>query len=441
MFINTSGGNENYFAKLTILQHRIDHPNADNLIGWIIDGNRVWTTKDYNVGEEVVYFPIESQINPVILNRLNLYQTSALNQDQSKKGYFGDHGRVKAVKLRGEPSEGIVLRWKDILSAIDCSEYNPVVEDKYFDTISYEKNTVIICNKYVPVVQQQAVNFKDNRREKNKIRNKFILIDNQFRFHQDTPQFKANLNRFKPDNIISITDKWHGTSGVSARVLIKKRLSWFEKILSRFVNITTTEYTDINSSRTVIKSIGKNKKHGGYYGDLWNIAHESIKHALLDGITLYYEIVGFNKNSYIQKDYDYGCKPGEFKVIVYRITYTSPDGNVIDFTWQQIKDYCTKFGLTHAVELYYGRLDELIAREIYSIYSEEQYTDRLIGEELLNYARRYLEQNCKYCFKKVPAEGIVIKIDGLDNRVYKLKSFAFLQKESKDLDTANHVLN
>ena len=54
---------------------------------------------------------------------------------------------------------------------------------------------------------------------------------------------------------------------------------------------------------------------------------------------------------------------------------------------------------------------------------------------LIAMSKEYLERQCKYCVNKVPAEGICVRIDGKQSYMtYKLKSKAFLLKETKDLD-------
>ena len=51
-----------------------------------------------------------------------------------------------------------------------------------------------------------------------------------------------------------------------------------------------------------------------------------------------------------------------------------------------------------------------------------------------NDSRFYMEQNSPDCKHKVPHEGIVIKKEGSWSSAFKLKTFAFLNKEQKDLD-------
>ena len=51
-----------------------------------------------------------------------------------------------------------------------------------------------------------------------------------------------------------------------------------------------------------------------------------------------------------------------------------------------------------------------------------------------NDSRFYMEQNSPDCKHKVPHEGIVIKKEGSWSSAFKLKCWAFLNKEAKELD-------
>lgn len=134
----------------------------------------------------------------------------------------------------------------------------------------------------------------------------------------------------------------------------------------------------------------------------------------------------------IQKQYDYGCDAGypmdprtkpQHKFLVYRMTYTKPDGNTIEFTWQQIKNYCIKYSLEHVKELFYGT-NFVFGRT----YDADQW--------LAHLQEKYLEKDCIHCINKVPAEGIVVRRDGQPTfSAYKLKSKRFLEKETKQLDS------
>ena len=45
-----------------------------------------------------------------------------------------------------------------------------------------------------------------------------------------------------------------------------------------------------------------------------------------------------------------------------------------------------------------------------------------------------MEMNSPDCKNKVPHEGLVIKKEDMHSRAWKLKCFAFIQGESKELD-------
>ena len=179
--------------------------------------------------------------------------------------------------------------------------------------------------------------------------------------------------------------------------------------------------------------------------DRWNIAFNVIEEYLQKGLTVYAEIVGYMPNGQmIQKDYDYKCvynpksfdyqkmTPKQmyharlFDIVVYRITYTNVDGKVFEFSTQQVKEFCKKYGLHSVKELYYGRAENLFPNLNINEHWHEEF--------LTNLRNMYLEQRSILCNNNVPEEGIVLRreVNGID--VYKLKSINFLEKESKMLD-------
>ena len=66
----------------------------------------------------------------------------------------------------------------------------------------------------------------------------------------------------RPDDLISITAKIHGTSGISARVLCKQELNWKQKIAKWLTGEEFNIYDGLYSSRTVIKNQFYNKNVG-----------------------------------------------------------------------------------------------------------------------------------------------------------------------------------
>jgi hypothetical protein len=404
--------NPNYAAQIVQLKNKVNHPNADRLIGWIVQGCRVWTSLDYKEGDICIFFPIECQINKDLLSQLNMFRNKDLNIDKNKSGLFCDKGRVKALKIRQEPSEGFLLKIETFKEALFKISIDKNLEYEIGDIFD-EACNVSVCRKYVI---RESRNSNGSNKEK-KIREKFHLVENQFRLHYDTEKLATCEYLLNPGDICVILDKWHGTNLVSSKVLVERKLTWLEKIAKFFgCKVQESEYDYVFSSRKVIKRVGETNNEGQsfYKENIWHLAHETIKHALIDGMSMYCEIVGYTPDgSMIQKDYDYGCRIGEFKVFVYRITTTNVNGDVFEWDWASIKNYCEKFGIMHAVELYYGPI---------------QFTLEQLKE-------KYLENDCVYCNNKVPAEGIILRNESINKIAKKLKAFRFFEKETKQLDT------
>ena len=113
-------------------------------------------------------------------------------------------------------------------------------------------------------------------------------------------------------------------------------------LLKLGLKLETTYYSNIYSSRKVIKNDDINKTMHFYNEDIWKKGNDRLLEYLDKGMTIYYEIVGYlADNSVIQKVkgkiFDYGCEPGKFEIYIYRITYTNVDGKVYEFSPQQIQ--------------------------------------------------------------------------------------------------------
>lgn len=460
--------NSNYAAKVKKLSDPVTHPNAERLEGFNIDGNTVWYGKGLLKKEDIViFFPVECQINPSILSYLNLFAEKALNTDKEKAGYFDSKGRVKALRLRGEPSEGFIIPVTTFYNALfgedianHPSKYPEV--NTIFDTIE----DTWICKKYIPVAAKNS----GTGEKREKVGLSEIVIENQFRFHYDTEKLQNNLDEINPEDWIVITKKLHGTSAVFANVLTRKNLNLREKIARMFgVKVPTEEYTRMYSSRSIIKRVeGKyhTEKQGYYNDDIWGLCYEAIKGNIEPGITLYGEIVGYLPGGkMVQKNYDYGYKEPHksetFKTLidnsninltetqkynldciygvnygfhVYRITYTNSYGNVLEYTWEQLKNYCKKYNLQHVPEMF-SAIAMAYTRGMEDGSDIDQWRKEFF-EGLRKDVCFEMEQLDSMCANDVPAEGICIRRETRNIKVFKLKCFRFLEKESAELDSA-----
>lgn len=410
--------NPNYCATIVEIKKLIPIENADRLQTASILGNSVIVSKELQIGTKGIYFPLECQITEQFLSKHNLLREKEKNVDTYKSGFFELNGRVRAMTLRGQKSEGFFIPFYSLHSAYSDLESLEVGTD--FDRLHHE----FICRKYV-------VKEKSNKSTSQKQISR--LVDNQFHLHIDTVQAKKNFHNIKPDDIISITDKWNGTSAVFANVLTHRNLKWYEKLLLKMgIKVETTEYGNVYSSRKVVKNkyINKEVAKGFYDIDIWSIVNEEIKSIIPKGISIYGEIVGYipRSNKAIQGGYTYNCQSNTYKFVIYRITNTTLDGHVTEYTWQQIKDFCAKHELEHVKEFYYG-----YAKDLYSYIPIDDEWNEIVLSQLVGDFN--LEKRCRYN-PTMPAEGIVIRKDELyDCTPMKLKSFAFLKYETDLLDS------
>lgn len=452
----------NYLAKVVQLTENdfSKHPNADALKIAHIGGYNVIVGIDEQPGL-YIYFPALSQINENLLTYANLYRHKEKNSNpESKTGFFEDNGRVKAIKLRGVVSEGFLLPVETLQNFIVSSvnvELTDIPVNFEFDSVEHDNKSFWICKKYrIKTYERRNTGSKPIKSSKG-----FNRIDEtQFKFHYDTVQVKKEPWCISPQDLISLTEKIHGTSGISAYVLCKKPLTFWNKLgnilLGHKWDRENKYYDYIYASRTVIKNQYYNKNVGnGYYGvDIWAEADKIVRPYLTKGMTAYYEIVGYlPTGAYIQKNYDYGCVPpkeGEpythekhFKVRVYRITITNVDGVSHEFSAREVQQWCKQVGLTPVEEWYYGLAGNLYLDLRQDVNGEPMYPEdwnQLFWEKLANDKNFFMECNSPSCNNKVPHEGLVIKKEDMIPRAWKLKCWNFLSKvDQMELD--NNISN
>lgn len=409
MKLEISDNSKNYTCQVVRVTHLRKHSNADRLLCTTVQGNNVICGLDTKENELYLYFPLESQLSETLCKANDLIK----RKDETGKqagGMFEQSRRVKCLKLRGEKSEGFLAPIEYLRKVGITGELQEGMEFNSIDGIE-------ICRKYTVTVKEVQTKTKQ---KKAKVHSK--ILDNQFRLHYDTSPFKKNISHFGKDDIVSITQKLHGTSIVMSNLICRKKLSLMEKVLKFCkVNIIENHYDYIYSSRKVIKNLDLDVKNF-YSDDIWGMAFSRYKDSIQKGFSVYGEIVGQLPNGqWIQKDYSYGTNPKEWELYVYRITYTNEDGLVNELSWQQIKNYCSLNFLKHVPELFYGRISELFKYE-----SEESFIQEL--------SDKYLE---KVLPEKVPDEGVCIRNESKDFIAYKLKSFAFFEYETKQLDSNN----
>ena len=393
-------------------------------VSWL-DNLRLATVFGYGclVGKDsqpwkYIFFPAETIISDEFLRENNLYRHENLNKDTTKKGFFGDDRRVKAIKFKWVVSSWLLIPITSLNYLGYGDEYSELRIGDNFHSIDGKE----VCRKYRRPLSPMRLNWNWVLWKR---KNFDRIIPTQFRFHLSTPQFLKFLGDFREWDRIVITEKLHGTSAVFSNVLTRRRL-WIMETMARalWIRVEEHEYFPIYSSRTVIKNadINMNVDGGFYWEDIWGTYAKILESKIEKGITLYGEIVGYTSSwAYIQQGYSYGCKPWESKFYCYRITYTTPEGNVIEFTDSQIRQYCSirSIDVVPLVPMKWDRMYQ----------SENRF------EQIAEHYSKDIEIMCPMNDNKVPREWVVIRRDGQEFfSAYKLKSQLFLTWESKQID-------
>jgi len=433
MKLSTKENSTNYTCNVVEIKDLYEIPNADRIQKATVLGVDVVCSKDVKVGDKMLYFCSGTKLSEDYCKMNNLYERSEDNLDTTKKGFINSKCRVRAIKLKGIISDGLLMPLSSLKPFLEQGSINSFkVGDSFTDI-----NGNSLCEKYFVPVRNSNVGGKAPKKPKRISR----LIDNTFFLHNDTENLRRNIHKLNPNDIIGIHYKKHGCQATFANIPVKKNLKWYEKLAKKLgLNIVDTEYDIVYSSRKVVKNEYLNPKSGGgFYGeDIWGVVAKEIGHLIPKDWSLYGELIGFTPSgSFIQKDYDYGCKVGEHKFYVYKISVVNPDGKVIYLTDKQIQEWCDKVGLLYSdTFIYYGFVDGIFESKEFldwDVLTKEQERDTW-QETLLDYLEyKYNEKDCYMCTTPLPEEGIVLRVEKLEQyEVYKLKSKRFILKESND---------
>ena len=347
---------------ITTLKNVREHPNADKLVLATCFESTVCVAKDkYYEGQLGVYFETDLQLSMEFCEKNGLLAVYE-NGVNVSGGYMDPTKRnVRAIKLRGEQSDGLFLPLDCLAyTGVDMSSLTPEVQITVL-------NGHEICRKFIPVAKApKIVAGGAGKRVKRRAKQPIAPI---FFEHKDTEQLQYHLDDFKCGDLIEITRKLHGTSGRTSHTKVLKgyKRTFLDWLLRREgTPIYDWGYVS-GTRRTVLNSYD-----GGYYGsnEFREQYHKLFEGKLLKGETVYYEIVGFTHdgtsimascaNSRLKdKDFirqygetttfSYGCEPTGQKVVidgdkttyepapisdiyVYRMTMTNEDGDVVEYT-------------------------------------------------------------------------------------------------------------
>jgi hypothetical protein len=376
-----------YYGYIVKIDKLREHPNADKLQIATFFGNDTCIGLEAQIGDIGVYFPCDGQLSVEFC--LNNHLLRKLPDGTPDTGYMDpDKRNVKAIKLRGEKSDGIYLP----ISCLDyCFGESAAAHFKVGDRLDVA-NGHAICTKYIPRTNHRIGKPSDG----NRTRKKKAPIAPLFNEHADTEQLAYNLGAFKPGDEIEITLKMHGTSQRTGYLPVfkgYKRSLWDKITRKEGTPIYDWDYIT-GTRRTVLDSFD-----GGFYGsnEFREQYHEFFKNRLQKGEEVFYEVVGFthtgtsimaecsnkkmNDKEFIKQygdttTFSYGCHPQGWNnkdmgynlghcepqsdIYVYRMTMTNEDGFVVEYTPDFMRYRCEQMGVKTVPVMWRGYADETI---------------------------------------------------------------------------------
>lgn len=411
-----------YEAYVTILKNVRKHNNADKLQVGECFGNQVVVDLNYKEGDIGIYFPTDGKLSKEFAETNNLLRKKDENGNNIGGYLDPDKRNIKAIKLRGEKSDGLFLPLKSLEQFCDIKKLN--IGDR-ITTL----NGTLICEKYIPRTNKRATNnTKINKKKKKNV--EFPL----FAEHVDTEQLDYNLDEFKQGDTVYLTIKMHGTSQRTGLLPKENNKNILSKLKNKYFK---TKYDAVTGTRRVV--IDSFEKDTGFYGndkfrEQW---HKFFKERLQKGEEVYYEVVGYvNEDTPIMPDgnnkkiqdkdfikqygdttrFSYGCEKGFCQAYVYRMTMTNEDGYVVEYPWELVKTRCEEIGIPTVLEV-----DKFL------------FTTQ---EDLLERVNKYLDIPDPIGKTHI-AEGIVARIDNRKSfKAFKKKGFYFKVLEGIIKDTA-----
>ena len=347
-----------YSAYVTRIKNLRKHTNADRLLCGECFGNTVIVGLDTQPDELGVYFPVDGKLGVEYATKNNLLRRKD-DSGNSVGGYLDpDRRNIKALKLRGEKSDGLFMP----LSSLDGFTDTSALKDG--DTITI-LNGVTICEKYIPRRKNRTAMVVGGRTRK-----RHDPIAPLFAEHADTEQLAYNLNAFLPGDLVEITLKMHGTSQRTGYLpsLIGYKRTLLDKLLRR-IGTPIYDWGYVSGTRRVVLD----SYDGGFYGsNAFREQHSKVFEGKLHkGETVYYEVVGFTQDGQpimascdnkkvgdkefakkygAQTVFSYGCYP-EYRsapqsdFYVYRMTMTNEDGDVVEYPPDFMRYRCEQMGV------------------------------------------------------------------------------------------------
>ena len=313
---------------LAKVEEILPHTNADRLevvrvLGWYT----ITQKGAFKVNEPIIYIPVDSILSEEL-------ETLLFPPDSKIKL---DKRRVRAIKIRGTVSQGMVIPLKELVG-----NYPKLATKKLGDDVA----EIINVTKYEP--PQPPAYMGGNQVIKRK-------INPHFKEYTDINKVQFYPNVLMENEEVYVSEKIHGCSSrwgylpTEPNTLLKK--------IRQFLHILP-QYEWVYGSHKV-QLQDKPKNHKGYYSEnVYYIIGEqyNLKDKLEDGVVLYGEIVGKG----IQKGYTYGHNE-DYAFYAFDISINGEYLNPAEFM-----KYCDRYNIPRVPVLYEGPYSTKLAWELAS---------------------------------------------------------------------------
>lgn len=368
---------ENFRVPVTQIKALNLLPNSDRLeVATVFDFNVVVKRGQYQIGSSVIYVPVDSVL-PAPLEAKIFGENSKIKLNK---------GRVKQIRIRGFPSQGMLI--------------DPV--DTGLGDLEEGENLADVLQivKYEPEVPSYQKNQPGVKKERNK------SWENPY-MHE----YGGLLNvKWYPELFIEgqevvYQEKVHGSNARAALLPYKPKNLW-QKLL-KLLKLAPDYQFAYGSNKVQLQS----KSYTGYYDE--NIYAEAckkydIKNKLKPHETVYFEIYGDG----IQKNYTYGCKKNERRIVVFDVKVLANDCKSTRWlSTSELAQWCQDRGLPMVPVVYAGK------------HSKEEAKNATIGRSLLG--------------SQPIREGIVIKDPNETVSFIGKKYLKYLSEDYLDLDTSD----
>lgn len=412
----------NHQAIVSRVTETVDIPGANTVHTAVVLGEFCICGKDVKKGDIGILFPEGLQLSEEYTKENNLYRKSENNKDTTKSGYFEENRRVRAQTFLKVRSTALFMPLESV--AYTGVPVESLTVGTQFSDLDYKP----ICQKYMNAATLKAASQGNAKAQKKNLTPDFLE-------HVETAQFKHVAGQISEGSLIYFHAKKHGTSGRTAHTRIFLDLPWWKRAINKVAPIFPEWGWDFaTGTRRVVLKSGKSASEGFHGSEGFRLEiTDKLKQFLPQGMTAYYEIVGFvnggsimpshsvaalKDKTYTKKygdtvTYKYGCQQDQYKFHIYRLTMQGVDGEIRDLSQAALEKWCSERELPYTLEVHPKM-----------VYNGDEMQLRSLVEQLTERPEVLTED---YEDAGHISEGIILRIENGNNvpQFVKSKSYAF----------------